>query len=86
MYCTNNVIMNTIAISELRANLMKVLKEIKSGARINITSRGKVIAKLVPPDNVVNDSQKKLEELEKTAVIKDIISPVDTKWKVKKEE
>ncbi len=78
--------MDTIAISELRANLMKVLKEIKSGARINITSRGKVIAKLVPPDNIVNDSQQRLEEIRKTVIINDIVSPIETGWATQEEE
>jgi len=39
--------MTTIAVRELRANLMKVFEEIKHGAKIQITSRGKVVAQLV---------------------------------------
>ena len=42
--------MEVIAVSELRANLMNVLKKIKHGSVVDITSRGKVVAKLVPPD------------------------------------
>lgn len=77
--------MDTIAISELRANLMKVLKEIKTGAIINITSRGKVIAKLVPPHDTVNNAREKLNKISKTAVIKDILSPIDTHWTANQE-
>ena len=43
--------MTTIAVSELRANLMQVLEQIKQGAQIQITSRGKVVAQLVPADD-----------------------------------
>lgn len=72
--------MTTIAVSELRANLMKVLKEIKSGDSIHITSRGKVIAKLVPPEHDSEDFKKRLKKLRKTAVLGDLLSPVDEEW------
>lgn len=72
--------MESIAISELRANLMKVLKEIKQGANINITSRGKVIAKLVPPDNSTEEARDKLSALSQTALIGDILSSTETHW------
>ena len=72
--------MDSIAVSELRANLMFVLKKIKQGGKIQITSRGKVIAKLVPPDNIVENARAKLDEISRTAVIGDIVSPVDSNW------
>ena len=74
--------METIAVSDLRANLMKVLKEIESGSIINITSRGRVVAKLVPPNYSMENARKKLKEISKTAVLKDVVSPVDVQWKV----
>ena len=42
--------MQTIPVSELRANLMNVLKTVEQGSTLDITSRGKVVAKLVPPN------------------------------------
>ena len=72
--------METIAVSDLRVNLMKVLKEIEHGAIINITSRGKVVAKLIPPEYSKEIAKKKLKEISKTAVIQDVISPIDVQW------
>ncbi len=72
--------MNTIQVSELRANLMKVIKEIEHGNIVKITSRGKVVAKLVPPGNIKEEAKNKLKEIGKSAVIGDIISPIDSKW------
>lgn len=72
--------MNTIAVSELRANLMNILKEIEHGSVIDITSRGKVVAKLIPPDYTKRKAKNKLKELRKTAVLKDVISPIDMEW------
>ncbi len=72
--------MNKIPVSELRANLMKVIKEIEHGNIFNITSRGKVVAKLVPPGTGKEDAKKKLKEIGKSAVIGDLVSPINSKW------
>ena len=76
--------MNVIAVSELRSNLMSILKEIEQGSSIDITSRGKIVAKLVPPDYNKEKARKKLIEISKNASIGDIISPIDSQWEVMK--
>lgn len=73
--------METIAVSNLRASLMTVLKEIERGSTINITSRGKIVAKLVPPDYNIEEAKSRLKEVSRTAVIHDIISPIESNWK-----
>jgi prevent-host-death family protein len=72
--------MESIGVSKLRANLMKILKEIEQGASIDITSHGKTIAKLVPPDYMKKRAKEQLYELGKKAGIYDIMSPVDAGW------
>ncbi len=72
--------MTKIAVSELRANLMKVLNDIQHGAQIQITSRGKVIAQLVPADAAQVNAKTVLQELSSNAIIRDIISPVEESW------
>jgi prevent-host-death family protein len=72
--------METIPVSDLRANLMKVLKKIEHGSVVDITSRGKVVAKLVPPDYTRKIAREKLKELRKNAVLGDIISPINVQW------
>lgn len=74
--------MQSIAVSELRANLMNVLKTIERGSSLDITSRGKIIAKLVPPDDSREKAKHVLGKLRKTARIHDIISPISDEWKV----
>ncbi|MGD9824040.1 type II toxin-antitoxin system Phd/YefM family antitoxin [Desulfobacter sp.] len=73
--------MQTVAVSELRANMMKIIKKIERGASIEISSRGKVVAKLVPPDRSRESARNKLAEIGKNAVIHDVVSPVDVEWK-----
>ena len=72
--------MHTVAVSYLRANLMKVIKEIECGASLEITSRGKVVAKLIPPDYSRERAIHKLMEIRKNAVLHDVISPIDVEW------
>ncbi len=74
--------METVAISELRANLMKFINEVKNGSSIKVTSRGKIVAKIVPPDISKKNAIKELKELRKTAILKDVVSPIDENWKV----
>ena len=74
--------MQTIAVSDLRANLMKILKDIEHGSTVIITSRGKVVAKLVPPDDMRENARKKLKEISQSAVIGDVISPIEDQWEI----
>ncbi|MEA3285939.1 MAG: type II toxin-antitoxin system prevent-host-death family antitoxin [Candidatus Marinimicrobia bacterium] len=72
--------MTTIAVSELRANLMQVLEQIKQGAQIQITSRGKVVAQLVPADEAQEQAKLTLKRLAEDADIGDMINPIDETW------
>lgn len=73
--------MQSIAVSELRANIMKVLKRVEQGSSITITSRGRVVAKLIPPDGSLKMAEEKLALLRKTAKIYDVLSPIAENWK-----
>ncbi len=72
--------MTTIAVSELRANLMQVLEQIKQGAQIQITSRGKVVAQLVPADETQEQAKMALKHLAEDAKVGDMINPIDETW------
>ena len=72
--------MQSIAVSDLRANLMKILKEIENGSSLDITSRGRVVAKLVPPNFTRKLARKRLIEIGVKAKLNDVISPIDEKW------
>jgi prevent-host-death family protein len=76
--------METIAVSKFRTNLMQILKRIEHGSIITITSHGKPVAKLTPPEDIIKTSQYKLEQIRKTAIVKDVLSPIDEKWEALK--
>lgn len=81
MYKTKGKKVESIAVSELRANLMKVLKIIEQGYSLNITSRGRVIAQLIPPEDSIKMAKEKLSKIRKTAKIHDVLSPINETWK-----
>ena len=73
--------MQSIAVSDLRANLMKVLKKIEKGSSVLVTSRGKAVAQLIPADESIKHAESKIQELSKTAKIHDVLSPIGENWK-----
>lgn len=76
--------METIAVSDLRSNLMKVLKQIERGSAITVTSRGRPVARLLPPEDSMQKAKETLKELRKTAQVGDVLSPIDVEWEVMK--
>lgn len=73
--------METIAIAEFRANLLQILERIEAGASFTITSNGREIAQLFPPNNKKQPkTPRTLAELRKTAIVGDILSPIGEEW------
>jgi prevent-host-death family protein len=66
-----------IGVSEFRANLTGFLQQVKAGEVIVITSRGVEVARLVPPYFAATAAREQLEQLRQTAVVGDVVSPVD---------
>ena len=76
--------MEKINVSTLRENLAAYIKKAKNGQEISITSHGHELAKLVPAGKKQEKSKSKLKALGKTAVLNDILSPLDEDWEAMK--
>jgi len=72
--------MQTINISDFRANLLKYLEIANSGEQISVTSNGKVLATITPPQNKRELAKKQLKILASNAMIHDIVSPSECEW------
>ena len=72
--------MTIVAISELRAHLPAFIKKVRKGEEIILTSRGKAVAHLVPPDKAKRQAQKSLKALRQKCRIGDILSPIEAPW------
>ncbi len=69
-----------VSISEFRANLLKYLKIVQNGGQLNVISKGTPLATLTPPISQHNTSIAKLKKLAKTAIINDVLSPIEDSW------
>lgn len=72
--------MQTISISDFRANLLKYLEIANSGEQISITSNSKLLATVTAPTNQKELVKKQLNALASTAKIHDITSPINAEW------
>ncbi len=76
--------METIGVSKLRQNMVIFLDKVQQGESITITSRGTEIAMLIPIRKKHDVSRNALKQLRKTAVVGDVVSPIEDEWKALK--
>jgi prevent-host-death family protein len=68
--------MESVGVSKLRENMALLLRKVKQGESIAITSRGTEIALLIPIENKKEVSRTALKRLRKTAIVGDVVSPI----------
>ena len=71
---------SSVNVTQLRQNLPDYLKQVQEGKEIEVTVRGKVIARLVPEAAKSARAKKRLAELRKTAKVGDVTSPAGAAW------
>lgn len=72
--------MAKVKITELRQNLPAYLARVQAGEAVEVTVRGRVIARIVPEEDRQAAARKRLKALRKTARIGDIMSPSGDVW------
>lgn len=73
--------MQTVHMSDFRANLLKYLEMATSGEQISVTSSGKPLATVSAPEDRRALARAQLTALAATAKLGDVISPTDSGWK-----
>ena len=76
--------MESIGVSKLRENMVLFLNKVQQGESIAITSRGTEIAMLIPIKDKKEVSRNALKQLRKTAIVGDVVSPIEEEWKALK--
>ncbi|MCE7982365.1 MAG: type II toxin-antitoxin system prevent-host-death family antitoxin [Caldilinea sp. CFX5] len=76
--------MIAIGISEFRANMNAILQRVQNGEIISLFVRETEVAKLVPPNYAQLAARQQLEELRQSAIVGDILSPLDESWDANK--
>ena len=69
-----------VPVTTFRKHLPEYLDKVRIGEDISLTSRGKVIARLVPPVDERLSAREQLAQLRAACRIGDVISPMDEKW------
>jgi len=72
--------MQTVNISDFRANLLEYLKKANQGEQIMVTTNGKLIATITAPIQQKQLAREQLNNLAASASLQDVTSPVDSNW------
>ena len=72
--------MEDVELSTLKQKLPAYLKEVEKGRALRVTSRGKVVARLLPPEDTVHAARARLKVLRKSAQVGDVITPTGERW------
>lgn len=69
-----------VNVTELRQNLPAYLAEVKKGREIEVTSRGRVIARIVADGDPHSEARERLLAARKHCVVGDVTSPTGAQW------
>ena len=77
--------MTRVSVSHLRQHLPSYLKRVQAGEAIQITSRGRVIARLEAEQDPAQEARRWLDELNGRVALLDVLSPLgpdatETAW------
>jgi prevent-host-death family protein len=71
-----------VSVTTFRNHIPDYLDKVRKGEDIALTSRGKVIARLLPPEDERQNARQRLAALRVTSRIDDVVSPLDDEWEV----
>ena len=69
-----------VNVTELRQNLPTYLARVRKGEEIEVTSRGKVIARIVVGGDALQEARERLVAARPSCHVGDVVSPIDAKW------
>lgn len=72
--------MQTVNISEFRANLLKYLEVANTGESITVTSNNRLLATITPPQAQKVQAQSQLASLAANAKVDDVLTPIEDEW------
>ncbi|RNC67185.1 MAG: type II toxin-antitoxin system prevent-host-death family antitoxin [Desulfuromonadales bacterium] len=72
--------MREVNVTDLRSHLPAYLGEVQAGEELLVTSRGKVVARLVPVRDERAAARERLVELRSKCRVGDVVSPLEVSW------
>ena len=70
----------SVSISEFQANMEAYLQQVQAGSVIRLMYHDREIARVIPSYDARNAARQQLAALRKTAVVGDVLSPIDETW------
>jgi len=77
--------MRKVNVTDFRQHLPGYIKQVQKGEFIQITLHGKVVARLVPEQDVVEEARKSLTGWRGSAHIGDVLSPIGKDWEAERD-
>ena len=77
--------MRKVNVTDFRQHLPGYIKQVQQGEFIQITSHGKVVARLVPEQDAVEEARKSLAGWRGSAHIGDVLSPICQPWEAERD-
>ena len=74
------MVTETINVTDLRNNLQEHLNRVQNGEPLAVTSRGKIIVRIVPPGDQKELAKARLKELRTMARVGDVETPLGEFW------
>jgi len=71
-----------VSVTTFRNHIPDYLGKVRKGENIALTSRGKVIARILPPVDERLNARQRLSELRTSCRIGDVVSPLEEEWEV----
>jgi prevent-host-death family protein len=72
--------MLTVNVTELRTHLPEYLGKVRAGQEVAVTSRGRIVARIVPDSDNAVRARQALASLRGSCAIGDVVSPLDEAW------
>ena len=80
----SNTRKSAVNVTELRQNLPAYLAEVKKGKEIEVTSHGKVIARIVAGGDPQQEARERLLAARKQCRVGDVLSPGGAEWEAER--
>lgn len=76
--------MKTVKVTDLRSHLPEYLGAVQRGEPLAVTSRGRVIVRILPAEDERRSAQALLRQLRATARVGDVVSPLGAVWEAER--
>ena len=69
-----------VKVTELRQNLPAYLADVQKGKEIEVTSRGRVIARIVAGGDIHQEARERLLAVRRHCYVGDVVNPTGAEW------